>query len=77
MNYNRIGRYERGWWGDRVTRRLDDLQRVHRLEELVHPLDLAGLIHTRSRQARLLPGQRHARQRLEVVVPDGLRGAQS
>ena len=47
-NYNRIGRYERGW-GDRVTRRLDDLQRVHRLEELVHPLDLAGLVDARSR----------------------------
>ena len=44
-----------------LTPESDHLQRVHRLEELVHPLDLAGLVDAGPRQARLLPGQGHAR----------------
>ena len=49
-NYNRIDRYGREGVGNvTLTPESDHLQRVHRLEELVHPLDLAGLVHTRSR----------------------------
>eukprot|EP00964_Phaeocystis_antarctica_P109449 scaffold73918_cov72-Phaeocystis_antarctica.AAC.1 len=41
-------------------------------EVLVDPLDLARLVDARPRQSGALPGQLHAVEGLEVVVPNGL-----
>mmetsp|Transcript_17871 Transcript_17871/g.44666 ORF Transcript_17871/g.44666 Transcript_17871/m.44666 type:complete len:251 (+) Transcript_17871:189-941(+) len=43
------------------------------IEVVAHPLDLARLVDARPRQARLLPRELHAVERLEVVVPHRLR----